>query len=419
MKRYMLLIIVMILSASFLAGCAKHNTYIQKNYATENWPRNVDTDPSKWARGADSWFLTGDPNGVELANKQAPYSAAMSTMVVRVPNFTNIRVNGNFQVQLFGTPGPNSVYAYGPNSSITGVSIQVRGNTLCLDQIQPTSRSMKRLIIRIGVHQLNKLTQMGSGCIEGVQIYSNSLVVTSTPGSSGTIYLGGNMRLRAINQGGASSINIFGANSSDLVIRTGGSGCVNVSGCIGLKSIVHHGSANINVIGSTASGPLNIYADGSGKIGINGPVNIARIDARENTCVYAYPVTSNGMTVCVDDNARVGLAGMTSSLSVATYKNARFDGRYLCVQEIYAKAYDASHINISGNSKVFASSNQNSSIYFYGSPGVLTQFTANNGVIFPMGASYGSSCMIGPRPVYKGEESVRYGLGERRAFDRK
>jgi hypothetical protein len=414
MKRYLLLGLIL-LSYLLLASCASNrNPYVKSDYTEERWMREVDRSPNAWARGADSWFLTGDPNATERLNRGAPPAAAISTMMVQVPDFTSIKVLGDFQVQIFGTYGHDSVYVYGPNDGVRDVAVQVRGTTLCIEQIKGASRNVKNVIVRIGMNSVFAITHLGGAAtIEGIKLQSNALDIKATPAVTGNMYLAGNVNLRQVNNAGSGTISVFGANASGLSISATGRGGVNASGNINLHSINHRGSNNINIIGANSSSPVKIYAEGSGKIGINGRVNIREIIAKGHTCVYAYPVNSNYIYAYAYDSARIGLGGTTGDLFVDTSGSSRFWGRHLCAQNAYVRAHDRSHVNVSASNKIFASATQRSSVYFFGSPDHMSQFVSGNGVVIPVWSSEYRSCAIVYQPkvykqVYQGEERVDY-----------
>lgn len=412
MKRY-LLIGLILFSYLFLIGCASNrNPYLRTDYTEETWMREVHTTPNSWARGADSWFLTGDANSAERSNRSAPYSAAISTMTVAVPDFTGIRVIGDFQVQLFGSYDHNTVYVYGPNDGVREIAIQVRGNTLCIEQTKNATSSVKKVIIRIGIRQLCSIVQLGGcGSIEGIRLNSRSLDIMTSPATTGNMYLTGPVNLRRVTNLGKGNISVFGANSASLDIRAIGNGDVNVSGNLNLRSIYHGGGNHINVIGANTRTPLKVYAEGAGKIGINGRVNLRRVTAKGATRVYIYPVFSQSIHAFAYNNARIGLAGSTTDLSVDTRGKSRFWGKHLCAQNAYVRAYDQSHINVTATSKIFASATQNASVYFFGSPESLSQFVSGSGVVIPVRIDGRPSCgMVFEPRVYKS--------GDKRAVSR-
>jgi len=414
MKRYLPLALV-VFTFLLLAGCASHRyPYLNKNLGSESWMRSVDADPNQWARGADNWFMTGDPNATELADRNAPYAAAISTMAVRVPEFANIKSNGDFQVQLFGTYGPNSVYVYGPNNAVRSVIVEVRGNTLCITMAKNAPRNIRKVIIRIGVNQLNNLVQLGCGPIEGIQLHSNRLFVTSA--GKGNIYLAGPMNLARVLATSSGSVSVFGARTPMLDIKTGGAATVNVGGNIGIRSITHHGIGNINIIGANTDG-LRIYADGRGKIGIRGHVNLRTVKARDKTCVYVCNVNSRSLYTWVSDDARVGLAGSAENLYVDTTKRSRFEGHTLCAANAFVRAHDASHINVTASNKIFAAATENGSVYFFGSPNLMSQFVSGLGVVIPIWSDNAAICPVvnlapysykGENIPYKGDYSSYY-----------
>src|SRR3990167_1997619 len=217
MRPYLLFGLIIIFNL-FLGGCVSSlPPSASIDFSQEIWMRNIHTNTYRWTFGADNWFLTGDANETEMANRYAPYSAAISTMRVRAPYFTDIKSNGDFQVQIFGTDGLNSVFVYGPNAGVRNVVVEVHGNTLCLGQMRPASL-MHRVIIRIGIRRLHHLIQRGCGRIEGRQIYSDALFVTAT--GSGNIYLAGNINLLRVENWGNASINLFHVYAPCLDINT-------------------------------------------------------------------------------------------------------------------------------------------------------------------------------------------------------
>ncbi len=419
MKRYLLLgLPLLFLLYLSLTGCVQRYPGINVDLTRETWMREVDGNPMKWTRGADSWFLTGDPNGTELSDRNAPFSAAISTMSIRVPDFTAIKVKGDFQVQIFGTYGPNSVYVYGPNDGVRQVIIDVQSNMLCITQSRKVSPSMRKVIIRIGIRQLSSLVQEGCGTIEGIRVQSFGLSVASR--GSGNIYLSGNMCVRRVMNVGPGSISLFGANTPNLAIRTSGRGSVNVSGNVGIHSILHHGTNDINIIGAN-SNDLRIFADGSGKIGIKGIVGLREVRAHDLTRVFACSVRSGALYASAYNRAHIGLAGSAGRLHIEAVDSSCFSGKYLCAIEAFVRARNNSHVNVTAANKIFAAADQNSTVYFFGSPRILSQFLSGNGTVIPLLTDNGTSCTIVVVPSvarvsYK-DEVVSY-KGEAKAYPR-
>ncbi|MCW5583126.1 MAG: DUF2807 domain-containing protein, partial [Gammaproteobacteria bacterium] len=390
MKRY-LSIGLIFLSYLALVSCTAPTRYptLNTDLTKETWMREVDTNPNKWTRGASRWFLTGDPSAAEKTIRHASYSEAVSTMSVRVPNFSNIKVNGDFQVQIFGTYGNNSVYVYGPNDGVRQAIVQVKGDTLCVDQVRKVSGSIRQVIVRIGVNQLNSLVQLGRGTVEGIQLRSNYLSVVSR--GSGNVYLAGKMNLKSVINTGRGCISIFGANTPVLDIKTAGTGITNVSGNVGVRSIMHHGRTDINVIGANSDN-LKIYADGRGKIGINGIVNLREIKAHNNVRIYAYNLSSTDLYAYVYDRVRVGLAGAAQNVYIDAFKASCVGARDLCAATAYVRAHHSAHINIAASDKIFAAATENSSVYFFGTPNIMSQHVNGNGTVIPIWSYRVKSC---------------------------
>lgn len=383
-----------------LAACAfKGNPYPNTDQTNETWPSYVHTNPNAWANGASRWFMTGDPNVTEEGNMSAPPQAAISTMMVRVPDFSKIKVDGPFQVQIFGTYEGNSVYVYGPNADVRQVAVDVQGDTLCLHVMGKPSGNLGKVIVRVGVVNLSGLTQTGCGRIEGRQVRSTGLDIYSC--GSGKIYLAGNMNLHRVTQNGDGTISVFGATTQSLDITTTHNGGVNVSGYIGLRSITHAGCNDINIIGANG-GNAKIYTEGNGKIGIVGNPGIREIKAKDNTCVYAYCVRSGSLYVYASGKSTVGVAGSAEDLYVETSSLAQFYGRDLIANSAYVRANGQSHINVTARSKIYAAASGSSSVYFFGSPNMLSQYQSGDGTIIPIWfdrVSHYSLCQA--YPVYK------------------
>ncbi len=374
-----------ILITAFLTSCALYDSPPSATDLTkEIWQQSIATTPGGWTEGADHWFFTGDPNGTERINRNAPDSAAITTTMVRVSDFTKIKTNGAYQLQIFGTDDDDSVYVFGPNEGVSAVTVKLQEDTLIVTQTnqEVSNRVMNGVIVRIGIHQLNQLVQRGCGTVEAIRIQTDSLSLISK--GRGNIYMIGHIGLKRVVQDGAGKITVLGVASPELVIRTSGSGSVNLMGNVGVSSIVHHGSSEINIIGAN-SNHLNIYTDGSGKMGIHGIVNLAKLTAKEDTCVYITEVRSHGIEAEISGNAHVGLKGVTQDLYVKTFDSSRFWGRYLCSANAYVTACNQSHSNITACTKAFASASNQASIYFYGPANLLSHFATDEASIIAMG----------------------------------
>jgi len=418
MKRYLTLGLLLLLTLT-LFGCSTKRgpVTMNMNHSEETWMSQVIMDPHRFTVGADAWFLSGKPSSLEISTRLR-HSAALSTTSVEVPHFNKIRINGDFQVQIFGTDSNNSVFLFGENEGTRGISVDVKNGVLCITQADKRVRGVHKVIVRIGVKQLSSLTHFGRGCIEGVQIRSNGLSVTSF--ASGNIYLAGGIRLARVTKAGTGNINILGVNTPCLDIKTTGLGAVNISGGhVGVRSIIHHGRNDINIIGANSNG-LDIYADGRGKIGISGIVKLRKVVAKDFIGVYLQQVQSPSVYVTTFGRAHVGLAGCVDNIYVDAFRFTCFSGKRLCANTAYVRAHDTAHINISGN-KVFAAATDSGSIYLFSSPAMMSQFVSGRGVIMPIWGP--KLCAFNPppdvvaRPV-KGERSATYTTWKQRQVKR-
>lgn len=382
-----------------LSGCvSRAYPTLNNNYANEQWRSQVDTDPDVWLKGADAWFLSGDPKVSLVKDKHVAETEAISTMQVKASDFSNIQIAGSFQVQIFGTHGePNSLYIYGPNADVRKISVQMRGNLLCIDQADPKV-NLKNVIVRIGVGELSRLTHEGSGTVEGLMLNSTGLVIESK--ASGDTYLSGNMNLKRLNLNGVGTVTVLGANTPVLDVTMRGLGTVNIGGNVGLRSLDHEGMGDFNLIGANSDG-MNVMAKGGGKLGFYGNFNIKNVEVRGHACVLMMTSQSQSAYVYVYDQAKVGISGWTHDLTVYTSDSAKFWGRYLQADNVYARASDDSHINVTGRVRVFAAATNTASVYFYGEPSVLTQFVSGYGTVIPMwnsGSQYKDSYKDRPMP---------------------
>lgn len=403
--------ILLILFTIFLVSCTTYrNPFPNEDLTRETWPWQVDRTPNNWVRGADCWFLTGDPQVNQGGVYKDEYAApATSTMMVSVPGFDSIKTDGNFTVQIFGTYGEQSVFVNGSNAGVRSVAITVQNGTLMLHQTKDASRDVQKVIVRIGMPYLRQLTNTGCGLIEGRQLRSNGLIVNSNGGAR--IYLAGCMNVRSIQQCGTGTTSVFGANTPYLDIYTDNCGSVNVSGHIGLHRVKHYGSGNINIIGAEG-GDATIYAEGKGKVGILGHPNIRQIQAKGNTCVFALCLQSSAMYIYAFDSARIGVAGNVNSMFIDAASYSYVGARYLMANEAYARGHGSAHINITAFNKIFASATGNSSVYFFGSPNILTQFISGGGTVMPIYLQNPgpSPCGMQRSACYKDQGAIPVGL---------
>lgn len=369
-----------------LVGCASHtHEFVQSQVKTdllqENWQTQVDTDPYKWKKHADNWLWFGNPNAQELANQNAPFSSAMSTMMVRVPDFTDIKVNGDFQVQIDGRFSHNSVYLYGPNEEIRQVVVEVKGHVLDIHRQVERPDDPQHVIVRIAIHNLQGLTHSGSGKVQGRFIRANPLVLTSE--GKGDMILTGKINVKQINQTGSGDVTVLGAYTPFLKINSIGRGNININGRVGVAGITHTGSGNINIIGADTNA-LSIATSGYGKIGIKGITNLQQISASGDTSVYIYPVRSRNVYIYTKDRAVVGLAGNAKSLYIDSRGSSTFAGRYLHSGYTYIRAREWAHVNASADARAFAAADNNSSVYLIGYPEVISPYVNDNAVIIPI-----------------------------------
>lgn len=400
-------------TALILTSCSCCFQASDINPVKETWLCNINLDTNQWTRYADSWFLTGLPNRLEHSGLKSDPEKAETLMTIKVPDFDKVVINGSFQVQIVGNQEHNSVYILGSNISARQTSVEIRGQTLYIQQ--PTNRltAFDKTIVRIGVRNLRCLTNLGCGNVYGRGIQSSNLSITSA--GSGNIMLMGNINLTQINQTGMGTVTVMGANTPSLDIQVIGNGGVNVCGHVGIHAINHRGDGEINILGADTD-CLTIFASGCGTTSIVGFANLKKVTAINRSRVYLYWVNSDGTTVTESDDARVGLAGSTKMLNLNLKNHADFEGQYLRSDNIYVRTQDSAHANVATNQRLFAEARDKSSIYYFDSPKNKSDFTWGDGMIIPL-EHIPCPCNVNPpvitKPIswnnsghYKGEAQI-------------
>jgi putative autotransporter adhesin-like protein len=411
MKIHSLLLII-IVNLLILTGCSNPSFYqatVQENLVKENWYQHVNVSPSNWTRNADPWFLTGEPNQLEHYLNNPSHNLGSAITQVRAGRFNNLVVNGSFQVQIVGGQAKESVYVLGPYNAIRQISIQNKNHTLYINQMQDPKANLKKVIVRIGVCQLKKITNLGKGDIYGRQITSDCLAITAC--DCGSVVLTGQMNLNKIMQLGTGSVTVIGAYTPCLFIKVKGNGNVNVSGRVGVQKIANLGNGCINIIGAD-SDSLTIHANGKGSTSVVGCVNLKKVTASDYSSVYVYCINSKSLYVSQSGCSHVGLAGYVGYMNIDMMDSSRFEGQYLHGGSIYVLTRDWSHANVAPDVKIFAAAKNKSSIYLFGSPNIVSRYPNGGGVILPVfndsiTPHLGPACMLPTPPTWVPERTYK------------
>jgi hypothetical protein len=387
MKRVILLVVVCLTTLLF-TGCANNSartgTTIRGNLSNEFWMQRINLDPNMWTKNASPWFFTNEPTRFDQYASNSPLSSAISIVTVRVPDFTKIKIDGPFRVQIAGRQEHNSVNIMGANALTRHTAVDIRGDTLFLHPASECTSGcghLDQVVVRIGMRELHSLVDSGTGSVEAKDIDSSGLVLIST--NCANILMVGDMTVTDIAQQGTGTISLLGVNTPALNINIYNNGSLNVSGHVNVKRIMKQGSGNLNILGATSDG-LIVKSSGSGVTTVAGYTNLKRLDAEGNSRVYIYWVNSAGMYVNIRDHSHVGLAGSTTNLDVDLSNDSRFLGKYLRANNVYIRTRDYSHANINPADKLFANAMDNSSIYFFNAPNIISRYTLGNGVVVPV-----------------------------------
>jgi hypothetical protein len=381
------------LGLAALTGCSFMHSQGYSSSLQDNWETQLNRDPNQWTE--------------EFVGSTPPHEAFMPLLMMQEPTFSNIHIEGNFQVQIVGKQARDSVSAAGLNSAVATTAIDARVDAGTL-YIRPTEHCpllcQSPVVIRIGLNQLHNLDNRGWGNIEGRGIVSDDLIITSN--SRSHILLKGRMSLTNVEETGSGSISIIGARTSFLDIRIFGSGTVNVSGNVGLNSITNYGG-NINIIGAQ-SNALMIHTSGTGTTGIVGNVNLREVTALDNSRVFVDHVDSSLLNVHARDRSRVGLAGTAWNTNIDTTESSWFEGESFFSPSIFVKAGGNSHANVRPTQKLFAGATDNGNIYVfnYSNKITTTKVVTENGNIIFVGEGMpclGDAPTLFPERGFKGE----------------
>lgn len=383
MKQFSLWMLVLMLTALLVSCAAGRYPYSTTNLADESWRSQMTVNPNAWTQKADSWFREGRASLADYRNATAPFSEAISREAVRVPNFHNIKIQGDFKVQMAGGYDATTVCVEGPNAAVRSIAVVVRGDTLILEQAKNAPLNMDRVVVHITMKNLNSLSYTGAGLVEGVRLFSNHLTVESN--AMGNIFLAGHLNVKCVAARNCGSVTIFTVNSSQTEIVTTSMGDVNIKAeCkVGLSAIRHYGAGNINVVNAAGSRVM-IEAKGRGRINIIGCIGVKEIRASDHACVFVSNSMSSAPCIYVADDARVGIAGRAHTMHAYTTRTAKLMARYLVADAAYVEASGMSHMNICATDKVFATARDYSTIYFYGDPDIVESFQKNSGAVIMM-----------------------------------
>ena len=368
-----------------LTACSSNNGYDQtqlhNNLLQETWMRCINLNPNSWVKGTDPWFLTGTPNNLEQYNNNAPPSKAMTTLKVQVPDFTNVTISGDFQVQLIGRAQHNSVYVTGSNDATRQIVVEMTNNTLYIHKVKDSKACLKNVIVRIYINNLASLKNFGSSTIYGRDVTSDHLTINSC--NCGNIFLVGNMNLATVNQTGTGTIVVIGAETPCLSIKAIGKGNVKINGRVGIQNIIHQGNGEVAILGAS-SDSLVIHACGNGLTTVVGYVNLKKISASDSSRVYVYWINSPTLYINASGKAQIGVAGAVTNMNVDITDASRFEGQYLHGNTVYVRTRNWSHANVFSDNKIFSAALDSSSIYIFGSPTMVSRYTSQKGAIIPI-----------------------------------
>lgn len=365
MNRLLTLATTALVAFSLLSCSALTTTrvpYMKDDLASELWVRYIDSHPAAWVVPAE---LT---------------TAGTNSEYIRIGSVNTLHINGNFKVLIEKTTIENSVTISGEKRAIKSVGVEQKGGDLYISE-SVALKTVKDVLVTIRLNNFNNLIVKGGVLVQGRGLHSSNLYVDYA--GSGYVYLDGQYNLRRVVQTGSGNLTILGVDSSWVDIDTSGiAGVTRIAGNYNIKSL-HHTGGNSLILTGAYSDNLIITAGGSGRISVNGQVSLSEIHTSGSVWVMSDNVTSGMIRVFTKDNSVVAMMGNVSTLYVETSQNSRFFGRYLCSDSAFIRTFDMSHVNISARLRIFASASENSSIYYFGVPGILSPFSVEHAIIIP------------------------------------
>lgn len=354
-----------------------------KDLVNENWMRLLNINPFLWEKYAGSWYLTGEPLEMSSYVKQAPWRETMTEMNVHVPNFTNVMITGNYQVQIMGGEDANSVSIVGSNAALREAAVFVNDatNTLVISQVPKPTVPCQSVIIRIGIQDLNKLILKGGASAWGTNITSTHLAIAALGRS--TVYMKGRINLIAAVATGVSNITMLGVIAPCVSVKATGASSIRLAGRIGIQKLINYGNGEVTIYGADSDG-LDIQTAGGGITRVVGQVNLRKVNARGMSRVYVFYAQSKNVFVKVCDRATVAIAGCIGNLVVSVKDYGLFLGKNLLSQIAYVKTCNNAHANISAQIRFFGHARDDSTIYYFGSPETASRFTTQNGRILTL-----------------------------------
>lgn len=349
----------------------------------ETWLQQVPVSHKHWTHAVRSGFFAAEPSIGERRLSNTPFDQGLTVLAVRVPSFTDVRINGCFQTQIIGDQDQNSVYIAGTQDAIRQIPVEIQGKSIYIGQTKGNAclADLRRAIVRIGVQRLSRLAIYGSGDIEARNMTSHGMVIIAS--GNGNTVISGHYAVKGIDLLGNGRLTLIGAHSDDLTIHAPGSGDLSMRGNVGIGCIQHTGGGDIHIMNAWSRN-LSLKTAGSGITAIQGNnINLTTVTAQDNSRVYIHGTDSAYIRAKGHQTAEIGLSGHTDTLEASFKDCSHFWGASLHSRVTYVDTQDAAHANVQALGRLFAKATNESSIYYCAATGDVSRFVSGNSMILP------------------------------------
>jgi len=264
-----------------------------------------------------------------------------SKLIKKVSYFNRVKVKGLINVSLHSNYSKPAVILRGDIRDLRRVSVHINNGILnvVLGKGDPDYAPVN---VEIRTKRLNEFSYEGSGVVKGTRLNSSSLSLCIDNDQS-TI-LGGHIALQSL--------------------KVRGSGLTKISGI--------------------SNRALRVHVEGNPNVQLSGRTYLQELTLKGNGFLSFHWVDSPLTIIRACDAATVQLAGITDELHVELWGNAKFKGRYLRANRVFAKTHGRSVAEISAVVKQHTLAKDASDIYYYNIADMQTNFMAYNGAVLDM-----------------------------------
>ncbi|HBI21485.1 MAG TPA: hypothetical protein DDY37_02695 [Legionella sp.] len=258
-----------------------------------------------------------------------------------MPSFTRVAINGNIDVTLHTGCPHTAVVLRGNPQDKSAVQMTVNHGLLRLT-LRKSDPHHDRVHADICTHYLTQWVYRGTGTVVGSNIRSGML--DATIDNQGSTVLQGQIAVR------------------HLTIK--GTGFTQINGVTG------HG--------------LTINVAGKPRIQLAGVMDVVALNMRGDGWVSLYWIKSQSLKIRAHGKGFVQMAGVVDMLDLELWDSARFNGRYLRGDHVFAKTHDRAVADISVLKRQHTLALNSSNIYFHNIPDMKADFMANAGAVLDL-----------------------------------